>query len=141
KWAVGCPSSSPSGYDHISLEFLWEDLKPNIAYLTPDKLELVHNALKYVVGFKMISYSNGSYPGSRLEKAYTYRRFHMYRPDVWHLKSTVIGGLQVEGVLNSKRNGRSLYFNYDNLTFWVFRVTYLAKKWKLETYDVFADIV
>ncbi|GKC35238.1 putative reverse transcriptase domain-containing protein [Tanacetum coccineum] len=46
KWAVGCSSSSPSGYDHISLEFLWEDLKPDIAYLLPDKLELVHNALK-----------------------------------------------------------------------------------------------
>nr|GEX44704.1 putative GTP diphosphokinase RSH1, chloroplastic [Tanacetum cinerariifolium] len=46
KWAVGCSSSSPSGYDHISPEFLWEDLKPDIAYLTPDELELVHNALK-----------------------------------------------------------------------------------------------
>ncbi|PWA97578.1 HD/PDEase domain, RelA/SpoT family, Beta-grasp domain protein [Artemisia annua] len=46
KWAVGCSLSSPSGYDHISAEFLWEDLKPDIAYLTPDELELVHNALK-----------------------------------------------------------------------------------------------
>nr|XP_043609294.1 putative GTP diphosphokinase RSH1, chloroplastic isoform X2 [Erigeron canadensis] len=45
KWAVGCSSSSPSGYDELSPELLWEDLKPAITYLASDELELVHNAL------------------------------------------------------------------------------------------------
>ncbi|KAJ9543195.1 hypothetical protein OSB04_022902 [Centaurea solstitialis] len=46
KWVVGCSSSFPSGYDELSPQRLWEDLKPAIAYLTSDELELVHNALK-----------------------------------------------------------------------------------------------
>ncbi|KAI3668296.1 hypothetical protein L6452_43373 [Arctium lappa] len=46
KWVVGCSSSFPSGYDDLSAERLWEDLKPAISYLTSDELELVHNALK-----------------------------------------------------------------------------------------------
>ncbi|KAJ0946180.1 putative GTP diphosphokinase, Guanosine-3',5'-bis(diphosphate) 3'-diphosphatase [Helianthus annuus] len=46
KWVVACSSSSPSGYDQLSPEILWEDLKPSIAYLTPNELEIVHDALK-----------------------------------------------------------------------------------------------
>ncbi|KAI3829569.1 hypothetical protein L1987_03695 [Smallanthus sonchifolius] len=46
KWVVACSSSSPSGYEELSPEILWEDLKPAIAYLTSDELELVHDALK-----------------------------------------------------------------------------------------------
>ncbi|XP_076894078.1 putative GTP diphosphokinase RSH1, chloroplastic isoform X1 [Bidens hawaiensis] len=47
KWVVSCSSSSsPSGYDELSPEILWEDLKSDIAYLTFSELELVHNALK-----------------------------------------------------------------------------------------------
>ncbi|KAL8224820.1 hypothetical protein R6Q57_017377 [Mikania cordata] len=45
KWVVGCSSSFSSGYDEVSPERLWEDLKPAIAYLTSDGLKLVHNAL------------------------------------------------------------------------------------------------
>ncbi|KAK1428156.1 hypothetical protein QVD17_16984 [Tagetes erecta] len=46
KWVVACSSSSPSGYDELSPEILWEDLKPAIAYLQSNELELVHDALK-----------------------------------------------------------------------------------------------
>ncbi|KAI7726871.1 hypothetical protein M8C21_012345, partial [Ambrosia artemisiifolia] len=55
KWVVACSSSSPSGYDELSPEILWEvrhivamleDLKPSIAYLTSNELEIVHDALK-----------------------------------------------------------------------------------------------
>nr|GEX59128.1 putative GTP diphosphokinase RSH1, chloroplastic isoform X1 [Tanacetum cinerariifolium] len=45
KWVVGCSSSSSSGYDDVSPERLWEDLKPAIAYLTSDELKLVQDAL------------------------------------------------------------------------------------------------
>ncbi|KAI3760025.1 hypothetical protein L1987_50413 [Smallanthus sonchifolius] len=45
KWVVGCSSSFSSGYDEVSPEHLWEDLKPAIAYLTSDELKLVHDAL------------------------------------------------------------------------------------------------
>ncbi|KAI3749205.1 hypothetical protein L2E82_19812 [Cichorium intybus] len=45
KWAVSCSSSFPSGYDEISPQRLWKDLKPAIAYLTPDELKLVQDAL------------------------------------------------------------------------------------------------
>ncbi|KAK9067706.1 hypothetical protein SSX86_011817 [Deinandra increscens subsp. villosa] len=45
KWVVGCTSSFSSGYDEVSPEHLWEDLKPTIAYLTSDELMLVHDAL------------------------------------------------------------------------------------------------
>ncbi|PWA65935.1 HD/PDEase domain, RelA/SpoT family, Beta-grasp domain protein [Artemisia annua] len=45
KWAVGCSSSSSSGYNDVSPERLWEDLKPAIAYLTSDELKLVQDAL------------------------------------------------------------------------------------------------
>ncbi|KAK9057241.1 hypothetical protein SSX86_022076 [Deinandra increscens subsp. villosa] len=46
KWVVACSSASPSGYDELSPEILWEDLKPAIAYLSANELELVHDALK-----------------------------------------------------------------------------------------------
>ncbi|KAI7750762.1 hypothetical protein M8C21_013064, partial [Ambrosia artemisiifolia] len=45
KWEVGSSSSFSSGYDEVSPEHLWEDLKPAIAYLTSDELKLVHDAL------------------------------------------------------------------------------------------------
>ncbi|KVH94525.1 Beta-grasp domain-containing protein [Cynara cardunculus var. scolymus] len=45
KWVVSCSSSLPSGYDEVSPEDLWEDLKPAIAYLTSDELILVRGAL------------------------------------------------------------------------------------------------
>ncbi|KAJ0453627.1 putative GTP diphosphokinase [Helianthus annuus] len=46
KWEVGSSSSSfSSGYDEVSPEHLWEDLKPAIAYLASDELKLVHDAL------------------------------------------------------------------------------------------------
>ncbi|KAK1412511.1 hypothetical protein QVD17_33821 [Tagetes erecta] len=45
KWVAGCSSSFSSGYDEVSPENLWEDLKPAIAYLTSDELKLVHDAL------------------------------------------------------------------------------------------------
>ncbi|XP_076912866.1 putative GTP diphosphokinase RSH1, chloroplastic isoform X1 [Bidens hawaiensis] len=47
KWVVSCSlSSSQSGYDELSPEILWEDLKTDIAYLTSNELDLVHDALK-----------------------------------------------------------------------------------------------
>ncbi|KAL4558884.1 hypothetical protein LXL04_037088 [Taraxacum kok-saghyz] len=46
KWALSCSSSFASGYDEVSPERLWKDLKPAIAYLTSDELKLVHDALK-----------------------------------------------------------------------------------------------
>ncbi|XP_022010469.1 putative GTP diphosphokinase RSH1, chloroplastic isoform X1 [Helianthus annuus] len=46
KWEVGSSSSSfSSGYDEVSPEHLWEDLKPAIAYLASDELKLVRDAL------------------------------------------------------------------------------------------------
>ncbi|KAM0053937.1 putative GTP diphosphokinase [Helianthus debilis subsp. tardiflorus] len=46
KWEVGSSSSSfSSGYDEVSPEHLWEDLKPTIAYLASDELKLVRDAL------------------------------------------------------------------------------------------------
>ncbi|KAH7666699.1 Guanosine-3'5'-bis(diphosphate) 3'-diphosphatase protein [Dioscorea alata] len=45
-WKLCCNSSSSESFDAISPESLWEDLKPTIAYLAPDELKLVHNALK-----------------------------------------------------------------------------------------------
>ncbi|XP_071742582.1 putative GTP diphosphokinase RSH1, chloroplastic [Rutidosis leptorrhynchoides] len=46
KWVVGCSLSFSSGYDELSPEILWEDLKPAITYLTCDELELVHDAFE-----------------------------------------------------------------------------------------------
>ncbi|XP_076890211.1 putative GTP diphosphokinase RSH1, chloroplastic [Bidens hawaiensis] len=46
KWIVGSSSSYySSGYDEVSPERLWEDLKTSIAYLTSDELKLVRDAL------------------------------------------------------------------------------------------------
>ncbi|KAL4310871.1 hypothetical protein GQ457_01G051290 [Hibiscus cannabinus] len=46
KWQL-CNSSSLSSdtSNEVSPESLWEDLKPSISYLSPNELELVHNAL------------------------------------------------------------------------------------------------
>ncbi|KAK9280920.1 hypothetical protein L1049_003811 [Liquidambar formosana] len=47
RWQLCCSSSSPpDGFDEVSPESLWEDLKPTISYLPPQELELIHNALK-----------------------------------------------------------------------------------------------
>lgn len=47
KWELCCSSSVSNGaYNEVSPEMLWEDLKPAISYLSPEELELVHNALK-----------------------------------------------------------------------------------------------
>ncbi|XP_039035864.1 putative GTP diphosphokinase RSH1, chloroplastic [Hibiscus syriacus] len=47
RWQL-CNSSSFSSdtSNDVSPESLWEDLKPSITYLSPNELELVHNALK-----------------------------------------------------------------------------------------------
>ncbi|XP_040364786.1 putative GTP diphosphokinase RSH1, chloroplastic isoform X2 [Rosa chinensis] len=47
RWQLHCSSSlsSETSYE-VSPEGLWEDLKPTISYLSPEELELVHNALK-----------------------------------------------------------------------------------------------
>ncbi|KAK4418107.1 putative GTP diphosphokinase RSH1, chloroplastic [Sesamum alatum] len=46
KWKLYCsPSSSSSEYDEVSLNSLWEDLKPSISYLSSKELEIVHKAL------------------------------------------------------------------------------------------------
>lgn len=45
KWKLGCSSPFSSEYNEISPGRLWEDLRPTIAYLPSDELELVHDAL------------------------------------------------------------------------------------------------
>ncbi|GAV56993.1 TGS domain-containing protein/RelA_SpoT domain-containing protein/HD_4 domain-containing protein [Cephalotus follicularis] len=48
RWQL-CSSSSSSSSDtfnDVSPDRLWEDLRPTISYLSPNELELVHNALK-----------------------------------------------------------------------------------------------
>ncbi|XP_050112902.1 putative GTP diphosphokinase RSH1, chloroplastic [Malus sylvestris] len=47
RWHLRCSSSLCSDVlDEVSPESLWEDLKPSISYLSPEELELVHNAFK-----------------------------------------------------------------------------------------------
>ncbi|KAJ8749662.1 hypothetical protein K2173_026311 [Erythroxylum novogranatense] len=46
RWQLCSLSNSSDPIPETSPEKLWEDLKPNISYLSPKELDLVHNALK-----------------------------------------------------------------------------------------------
>ncbi|KAK9146983.1 hypothetical protein Sjap_006886 [Stephania japonica] len=46
KWQLCYSTSSSEGYETVSPDMLWVDLVPDIAYLRPNELELVQNALK-----------------------------------------------------------------------------------------------
>ncbi|XP_043721516.1 putative GTP diphosphokinase RSH1, chloroplastic isoform X2 [Telopea speciosissima] len=45
RWQLCCSSSSEFS-DAISLQILWEDLKPTVSYLPPKEVKLIHDALE-----------------------------------------------------------------------------------------------